>query len=99
MGEQHEYVNHDFIACALNLEIFEENVNAEHLEGFINDILLVGCLEALVGWTFQFRPEWNEGHPASCPTLPVVTLRVECLNPYIVTIFSLVINNINPLIS
>lgn len=99
MGEQDEDVNQHFITCAFNFEIFEEDINAEELECFINDILLIGCLEALIGWTVQFRPEWNEGHAANCATLPVVAFGVKCLNPYILTIFSLVINNICPLIS
>jgi hypothetical protein len=60
------------ILLSFNFEVFEEDVDAEELESFINDVLLILCLEALVSWTFQFCSEWNKRHSTSYSSFPII---------------------------
>lgn len=88
MGEQHQHVDQYLVACALDLEVFEEDVDAEDLEGLVNYILLVASLEALTGRTVQLGPEGDEGQSASRSALPVVEFGVQSLRADIITIFN-----------
>jgi hypothetical protein len=88
MREQHQHVDEYLVACALDLEVFEEDVDAEDLEGLVNYILLAASLEALIGRTIQLGAEGDEGQPAGSATLPVVEFRVQRLRADIITIFN-----------
>ena len=88
MGEQHQHVDEYLVTSPLDFEVFEEDVDAEDLEGLVNNILLVGALEALVGRTIQLGAEGDEGQSTDSATLPVVEFRVQSLCADINTIFN-----------
>lgn len=92
MREQDQHIDQYFVAGTFQFEIFEENVDTEDLECFINDVLPVDWLERLISGSVEFGLEGDEGKPAGGPSFPFVEAWVQGLNAYIRTIFSIVVN-------
>ena len=61
MRNEDKQVYQDFISRGVDLEIFEENVDSEELEGFINDILTIDRIEREIGRSVKFGFDWDDG--------------------------------------
>ena len=76
MGEEDKHIDEHLIASALDLEVFEEHVDAEILEGLVNNVVSVDRLEGLTSRTIKFGLKGNERHAACHSALEVVVARV-----------------------
>ena len=89
MGNQHQQVDQCLIPVALDFVVFEEDVDPEHSESLVDDVVSLDLVEARVAGSIQLGLEGNQSQPAGSFAIKLVELGVQSLHHYASTIRSI----------